>query len=1352
MAEKSSIVKLPLFDGSNFSNWKYRIGMLLRQRKLEKYIQDDLDDILEETEEEKKEKVRDEESLCASILVETMHDSQLENIKEQTTAKGIFDALLAIYERNSITSQIILRRQLLLMKFNENDNIVDYLLEFDKKVRELKATGATLEEIDVIVHLFLTLPKSYDSLVMAIETIDADNLTVQYVKTRLIDEFNKRKAFSNDKNKSVGGSAMNAVVTCYKCGKKGHTRNKCKAKGEQKPNGKPNDSKQKSSNHEANNADTMLTVVDAHHTASSTCEHQTDENMSQHALACTATSIKFILDSGATQHMINDAAYFDEIFNSNEVRIGVAKKNQSLISKQYGNVVIQTEFDGGKSTTITDVLLIKELKCNLLSIRCLAKKGYSVVFDDDCAHVSLNGKTKFIARPNGRLYEVTFPVKEGGFAAITNKEEAGNQNLWHFRLGHLNVNDMKRLVNQNKLNGVSKINSDLTFCECCVLSKQTRTPFPVNKNARSTRILELIHSDVCSMPNKSHDGSKYFVTFVDDYSRASMIYCIERKSEVLQKFKEFLAMAEALHGCKVAKLRADNGGEYTSNEFNEFCRSKGIQVVFTVPHNPEMNGVAERLNRTLQDKARAMLLSSELDDKFWSEAILTANYLKNRSPTNAVGQQFKENTPIDIWFGKKQEISHLRIFGSTCYNFIPECNREKLDARSSKCIMLGYMSSTGTYRLWDMERNKMVVGRHVKFNEHDILNRARVIELPDSGADPDMNNASDGGSDEEFVDAKNESFHDANGNGIGDNRIHGARRNSTGNINNIHDIMEANGIGDFVHSINQNDTGNIILRRGNRVRREPDRYTDSKYSVHYALSAEQFVDEDPVSMKDAMKRADWKEWKAAVDNEYNALIKNKTWTECDLPKNRHAISCKWVFKLKRNAHGEIDKYKARLVARGFTQKEGFDYEETYSPVVKLTTLRILLSVANHKGMFVHQMDVKSAFLNGELREEIYMHRPEGFKADGRVLRLNKALYGLKQASRMWNESFNQFIVRAGFKRCESDRCLYVKDENGIWIYVLLYVDDLLIMSANMQKISTVKKLLSDRFEMTDIGKVDTFLGMCVEQDMTNHTISMSQREYLRNVLRKFGMEECKPASVPIQKGLQLNKNESEQCSNQPYRELMGCLTYATITSRPDLCAAVNYFSGFQSNFNDEHFTHAKHILRYIHGSIDLKMKYRKHDDADILVGYSDADWGGDHNDRKSTSGYVFEVFGNVVSWCSRKQATISQSSTEAEYIALAQAINESKWIKSILSEIGININVPIIIYEDNQSCIRIAEEPREHKRMKHIDIKYCFIRDEIANGVVKIKYKSTADQTADIMTKGLGRILFIKHRSNLNLT
>lgn len=296
-----------------------------------------------------------------------------------------------------------------------------------------------------------------------------------------------------------------------------------------------------------------------------------------------------------------------------------------------------------------------------------------------------------------------------------------------------------------------------------------------------------------------------------------------------------------------------------------------------------------------------------------------------------------------------------------------------------------------------------------------------------------------------------------------------------------------------------------------------------------------------------------------------------------------------------------------------------------------------------------------------------------------------------------------------------------------------------------------KVFLSKEFEMTDAGSVDSFLGMHIEQKLEKGEIILSQTSYLKNVLQKFEMEKCKPKSTPMEKGLHLERGNAENCSKQPYRELIGCLIYATVTTRPDLCAATGYFSRFQSCFAEEHYNYAKHILRYIQGTIDLKLKYEKQNAADVLTGYVDADWGGDKNDGKSTSGYVFKVFGNTVSWASRKQTTVSLSSTEAEYVALAEAICEAKWIRKLLDELGIECAGPIPIFEDNQSCIVIAEEPREYKRMKHINIKYHFIREVIANGEIELRYKPTDEQIADMMTKALGGKNFIKHRANLNL-
>lgn len=492
--------------------------------------------------------------------------------------------------------------------------------------------------------------------------------------------------------------------------------------------------------------------------------------------------------------------------------------------------------------------------------------------------------------------------------------------------------------------------------------------------------------------------------------------------------------------------------------------------------------------------------------------------------------------------------------------------------------------------------------------------------------------------------------------------------------------------------------------------------------------------------------------KNAIEEEYASLIKNGTWTLCNLPNGRKPISNKWIFKLKLKANDEIDKYKARLVARGFTQEKGFDFNETYSPTAKLVTFRVLMAISVHFGLHIHQMDVKCAFLNGKLNEEVYMLQPKGFE-DGtsKVCKLEKSLYGLKQDSRMWNERFHQFMVRIGFKRCLGDQCLYVKTTNGIPCYVLLFVDDLLIISKEVRIVETIKRMFKTEFEMTDIGKVDTFLGVHIVRDEEKQTITMNQSNYLKKMLQKFNMGDCKGIDTPMENGLDLRDGNSDENSVAPYRELIGCLTYTTLTTRPDLCAATNYFSRFQSSYNDTHFQHAKRILRYVKGTIDLKLRYKKYENAEPLIGYADADWGNDKNDRKSISGYVFKVFGNTVSWSSKKQPTVSQSSTEAEYVALAYAMNEGLWLRILLKELNIDCANATVIYEDNTSCKSIAEEPKENKRMKHIDIKYHFIRDEIEKGKFKLCYIQSSDQLADVMTKGLNRKWFVKHRANLDL-
>lgn len=1345
MEEDKSNHKIPLFNGNNFSHWKYRVGVLLDEKDLKIYIDEPLDDILNRLPINRRNDAMKREKKCKSILVQTIHDDQLENIKDKPTAKGMFDTLEAMFERKSVSSQLLLRKQLLTMKYNDTEEMIKHFLKFDKKIRELKSTGTNLEELDIVVHLLITLPKSYDNLVTALETMDQKNLSVEFVKSRLLDEYNKRKGLgesTGSKSSNEGSTAMQArcsSVICYKCGKAGHIKAHCRAKKGKygqprtdaaKPvsqssylnNSNSNKSKEehaaKFAGYESDDDDEQILCA-----FEDSDEEDADEQFvstSESALLnandydCNALSsdefsseMEMVLDSGATKHMVNKKEYFEGLDDIDDINISVAKKNHKIVAKQQGDIIVKTFHNGdSKGKTLKNVLYVKDLKCNLLSIYGLTRNGYKILFDGDLAYVSKDGETTFVAEAKGNLYRVVFHVERSLFAGISSTDERNDvaQNLWHYRLGHLNANDLNKMVNQGFVDGMKAItvNKDQKLCEPCVKSKHARSPFPHKNNIRSTRVLELVHTDVSEVSEISYDGMKYFVTFIDDYSRASMVYCMRHKSDVLEKFKVYSAMAEAQHSCKIlkicfkiARLKCDNGGEYISNEFREFCKIKGIQVEYTVSYNPEMNGIAERLNRTLKEKALAMLLASGVERKFWTEAVSTANYIRNRCPTSAYGNQFSTKTPAELWFGRKPNISNFRIFGAICYNHIPAEKRKKMEPKSSKCIMFGY-ASNNAYRLWDIEQRKLVIGRNVIFDEQSIFNRTKAENISLS--------------DEDEGDSDAETCNDIRTEGVMDDRI---------------------------------------LRRSERNRKPPNRYGFDEAQI--AFSAEEFVENDPISISDAKQRNDWPEWKAAIESEYASLINNGTWTLCDLPEGRKTISSKWVFKLKYKANGDVDKHKARLVARGFTQKLGFDYNETYSPVAKLTTLRILVSIGNHFGMHMEHMDVKNAFLNGQLNEEIYMQQPEGFVKGNKVCKLNKALYGLKQASRMWNIKFNNFMIRIGFKRSQYDQCLYMKDIGRGMCIILLFVDDLLIFCTLMDKIKTIKALLMKEFAMTDLGKANSFLGIHIERDECNGTVSLNQRHYLKKVLAKFEMENSKSIATPMESRLQLEKGAADVTSNQPYRELMGCLTYAAISTRPDLCISTNYFSRFQSCYNDNHYSHAKRILRYIRGTSDMKLVYKRQEDEEVLTGYVDSDWANDPNDRKSTSGYIFKVFGNAISWTSRKQSTVALSSTEAEYLALAEAICEEKWIRGMLKELGMESENPTTIYEDNQSCIAVAESSHENKRLKHVDVKFNFIRESILNREVQLKYIPTTDQTADIMTKGLDRILFEKHRANLNL-
>jgi hypothetical protein len=488
-------------------------------------------------------------------------------------------------------------------------------------------------------------------------------------------------------------------------------------------------------------------------------------------------------------------------------------------------------------------------------------------------------------------------------------------------------------------------------------------------------------------------------------------------------------------------------------------------------------------------------------------------------------------------------------------------------------------------------------------------------------------------------------------------------------------------------------------------------------------------------------------------------MKNDTWTLVPRPKNVNIVGNRWIFKIKRNSDGGIDRYKARLVAQGFTQTHNVDYGEVFSPVARMAAIRSLLAFANAHDLEIHQMDVNTAFLNGELDYEVYMEQPEGFVDTDHpeyVCKLNKSLYGLKQSARCWNNTLDAYLKENDYRPADADGCFYIKSEksdNGHIKFVILpvFVDDFIPVSNDTSMMRKEKAAFCERFDMEDKGEVHDVLGLRITRDREKRVLTISQPDFIQSVLVRFGMENSKQVGTPMDAGSQFSKFTEGDVTfdRQKYQQAIGCLTYAAMSTRPDISAAVNILSQFMSCPTEQHWTGIKRILRYLKGTVNHGLCFSG-DDVE-LVGYSDSDWAGDLDTRRSTSGYVFQIGNATINWCSKRQQTVARSSTEAEYMALSAAAQECIWLRRLLKDFGIGGDKPTTIHEDNNGAIELSKNAKFHNRTKHIDIAYHFTRERVASNELSVTHCSTEEMVADIMTKGLGRIKFEKFRDMMGV-
>jgi hypothetical protein len=530
-----------------------------------------------------------------------------------------------------------------------------------------------------------------------------------------------------------------------------------------------------------------------------------------------------------------------------------------------------------------------------------------------------------------------------------------------------------------------------------------------------------------------------------------------------------------------------------------------------------------------------------------------------------------------------------------------------------------------------------------------------------------------------------------------------------------------------------------ILRRSERI------------SKQKGLSS-QIVSFEPKTYKQAINCQESDEWKKAMQQEIDSINQHETWTLVDLPKDRIAIGSKWVFKIKTDIHGKII-YKARLVAQGFKQQHEVDYDEVFAPVARPTSFRILLTIAGCQGMEVKQFDVKTAFLNGHLEQEIYMKPPQGFESTDKVMKLRKSLYGLKQAARVWNQAISKCLIDLKFVQSKQDNCLYINNSNEEVCYLIIHVDDMLMVSKDSDLINRLASQISKIFELKSLGDAKQFIGINIDRQSTGN-FAINQSTYIDKIAESFDLQDSKGSPFPIDPGYFKLNDENFLETNNEYRKIIGMLLYVSTNTRPDIAAAVGILAQKVAKPRYLDMTECRRVIKYLLKTRKQSILLGSHEQQLPLVAYTDANWAEDRLTRKSTSGVLCKVFNSTVSWSSRRQDIISTSTTESEFYALAEAVKEVKWLKALLKDFGVHINESIPIHIDSQSCMKMIENEKFSNRTKHIDVRYHFAKEEILNGNVKLVYEPTETNIADMLTKPLAgtKIKYLRELANVKET
>uniref|UniRef100_A0AAG5DHX2 Uncharacterized protein n=1 Tax=Anopheles atroparvus TaxID=41427 RepID=A0AAG5DHX2_ANOAO len=1296
---KVGVVRL---SNKNYRSWAFKVQMLMMREGTWKYVDPGVAPAPvtpDWTEGDMKARA------TIALLTE---DSQHNLIMAKATAKETWDALKAHHHKATLTGKVALLKEICSANYREGESMEVFLYEMEDLYSRLENAGERLSANMQVAMVLRSLPKSFDALTTALESRSDKELTMDLVRAKLIDESEKLYGEKVQEERVLKAKG-DAKPICFFCGQSGHKKRECKKFLSRKNS---RDSEDKIETRNRPKKDERVKKVRENDARSFTFMIRQPDTR--------GASCSWLLDSGASSHMCSDISGFTVIEKSLRSNVTVADGSENRV-EGVGDCLIRCATENGESIELTlrGVLYVPTLEGNMISIGKLAEKGVRAVFDNTGCKLVYENTVVAIADKASDMYWLRV-AQEQVMKSVVKEHTKNCQHTWHRRLGHRDPAILGEMKRRDLVSGLNVVNCGIRWtCECCIECKMARPPFPSVAEKTSKEVLDIIHSDVCGpMEVTTLGGCRYYMTLIDDYSRYTFVYFLKHKSEVESKIREYVKLVQNQFGRKPRIIRSDQGGEYSSKELRKFYVNEGIKVEYTTAYSPQQNGVSERKNRSLSEMGRCMLRDAGMHKKYWAEAINTACYLQNRLPSAAV-----KSTPFEMWFGRKPEVKHLRLFGCSGYMMIPAAKRSKLDVKAVKMTFVGYSAEHKAYRMLDMSTGQIHISRDVRFIE---LGDGSKEKLPEQklGENSEIEwTFNERKSQDEECDANSE--------------------------NDFFDCDEDGGLTRLPRVDNEGDPTSNSGTEIRRSHRKTAGVPPARYAGKVNLAA-QIVDE-PRTYTEAISGPQSAEWKSAIAEEMQSHRDNSTWELVELPPHRKAIGSKWIFKRKADEDGNIVRYKARLVAQGFTQKFGTDYDLVFAPVVKQITFRTMLVLASRRKMLTKHVDIKTAYLHGVLTEEIFMRQPPGYESGrpNEVCLLRRSIYGLKQAARVWNTKIDDVLKTMGFIQSTADPCLYTRKKANQFLFVLVYVDDVIVICNTEEEFAEVIHVLKLNFTISVMGNLRFFLGIRIRLDDGLYCID--QQAYLERVLERFGMLDAKPSKYPMDPGFLKRKEEIDTRLDSPiaYQSLIGALLYAAVTSRPDISIATAILGRRVQHPSETDWNEARRVLRYLKGTLNHVLYLGGSDQK--LECFVDADWAGDESDRKSNSGFVFKFGGGLIGWGCHKQKCVALSSTEAEYVSLAECLQEVKWILKLMADVGEQLVGPVLVHEDNQSCIALTKGDRAERKAKHIDTKFNFVKDMVRDGIVQLQYCATENMQADLLTKPLQAVKLRQHREAIGI-